>query len=796
MLSLPALAEAPEVREVRVAVEKAYAPFVFVGRDGTPQGIAIDYLRLLEREPGLRFALGTTGELAPLLAQIRDRQVDLHPALTATPERAAFLRFTAPYFSVPAVVVTRRDHLLPGPLEPSSSTRVAVGEGYAVEEFLRQRLPGLLLVRAPDDEACLRLVASGSVEAAVVDLASASYIISSTGLQGLQVGANVGFSYELAMAVRADQPELQALLDARLRHLDPRDVEHVRDTWLRLAPAETGSRAFWLGLFATLSVGLLLATGAFGVNWALRTTVRRRTHELAASEARFRALIERSSDLTLVVDPQGGITFASPAAMQLLGRTPEALLGRRLLSLVHPDDVASLAVLMEVSPGALSRLNRVELRLQRQDGTWAQLESEARNLVVVPGVRGVVLNSRDLSERNRFREQLLQSQKLESIGRLAGGVAHDFNNLLTVILTCGEELGAAAQARESVDPVLVDDLLHASRRAAELTAQLLAFARKQLVAPVVLDLDTLVRDSEKLLGRLLGEDVRVVHVACDGPGHVRCDAGLLGQLIMNLAVNARDAMPRGGTLTLAVSNVEFSPGAARPDPEMPSGSWVRLRVADTGAGMPAEVLAHCFEPFFTTKGAGRGTGLGLATVHGIVKQSGAFITVRSLAGQGTTFDVYFARAQGEPLTLVAPVSGVGARGDETVLVVEDEPRVREVAVRALTAAGYRVLEASSGEEALRVFSGEPGPVDLLVSDVVMGGMSGRELSQRLVAVRPALRVLFVSGYSDETISRHGVLDEGVSLLPKPFTPEVLRRRVREVLDRPGVVGQRGVLNAG
>jgi signal transduction histidine kinase/ActR/RegA family two-component response regulator len=384
--------------------------------------------------------------------------------------------------------------------------------------------------------------------------------------------------------------------------------------------------------------------------------------------------------------------------------------------------------------------------------------------------------------RSSLQAQLAQAQKLESVGRLAGGIAHDFNNLLTVILSYGDEARQEVKRGKAPDPESIDEILAAARRAADLTRQLLAFARKQIIAPVTLDVNEHIRNSQKLLGRVIGEDVRIVERLQADPWPVRCDPGLLGQVILNLAVNARDAMPGGGTFTVTTQNLTVSPGASVPDPAMAPGDYVRLAVEDTGTGMPPEVLQHVFEPFFTTKGPGRGTGLGLATVYGIVMQSGAHMGVRSVPGQGTTFEILFPRQAAEhaaPVQDLARVEG----GSETILVVEDDPSVRGAMVQALRSGGYHVLTATGLDEAVALAGSEPGRVHLLLTDVVMPGHGGPEVARRVVERSPGMRVLYVSGYTQDAISRHGVLAEGIDLVPKPFTADALRARVREVLDR-------------
>jgi two-component system cell cycle sensor histidine kinase/response regulator CckA len=398
-------------------------------------------------------------------------------------------------------------------------------------------------------------------------------------------------------------------------------------------------------------------------------------------------------------------------------------------------------------------------------------------------------NSRLLLESRRAYDelaetqgQLEQAQKMDAVGRLAGGVAHDFNNLLTVILGRTDIL---LHPLKPEDPMRrgIELIQRTAGRAADLTRQLLAFSRKQVLEPVVLDLAAVTTDMKDMLGRLIGEDIALLTNPTPGLGRVKADRGQIEQVIMNLAVNARDAMPQGGRLIVETANIDLDDEYVRRHVGARPGPHVMLAVSDTGTGIPHEIQSQIFEPFFTTKEQGKGTGLGLATVYGIVKQSGGYIEVDSEPGQGTTFRVYLPRLDAEP----APVDrsarpAAAAGGTETILLVEDEEGVRELARDILRASGYTVLEARNGPEALLLCERHQGPLEMLLTDVVMPRMSGRELAERLAPLRPDLSVLYMSGYTDDAVIRHGVLGAGTAFLQKPFTPAALVLRVRETLD--------------
>jgi PAS domain S-box-containing protein len=500
------------------------------------------------------------------------------------------------------------------------------------------------------------------------------------------------------------------------------------------------------------------------------------------SEERFRALVENSTEFLFLVDTSDGLVYTTPSAHRHFGWTPGDLLGQPFLHLIHPDDASAVRARFEEARRRPGVPVPVDGRLRHADGTYRTIEGVAVNRFKEPAVRAVVVNARDVTDRRVLEEQLRQVQKMEAIGRLAGGIAHDFNNLLTAILgycnLLNEDLPADSHMRSDVE-----EIRKAGDRAAALTRQLLAFSRRQMLQPQPVDVGVLVAQMEKMIKRLAGEDIEVTMRLDAGVPNVKADPSSIEQVVINLAVNARDAMPEGGRLAIATTLEVLDQSFAALHPGVIAGRYVLLAVSDTGAGMDAATRARIFEPFFTTKEQGKGSGLGLATVYGLVKQSGGYIWVDSAPGEGSVFKVYFPAIdqEAEP----AQETRSNASGSETVLLVEDEDTVRSLAAEVLRRNGYAVLEARHSLEALRLVERHQESIDLMVTDIVMSHMTGRDLAERIRAGRPSMKVLFISGYVDH-VSVQRELAAGMPFLQKPFTPEAFARKVRDVLDNVAV----------
>ncbi|HEX7597008.1 MAG TPA: PAS domain S-box protein, partial [Polyangia bacterium] len=582
--------------------------------------------------------------------------------------------------------------------------------------------------------------------------------------------------------------------------MHPEDLPRIRQEFVALLKQPTGTtvrtewrqrhkdgRYRWLEGLASNRLGV---PAVDGIVICIRDVTQRRVTDEAMrrNEERYQSLFATITDAILLSNEEERLIEVNDAACRQLGYSRAELLGLHLLDIVPEDERARFASVQQRLAQAGHLL--VEANQRRKDGTVIPVEL-AVSLIKLDGKPAFMAVSRDISERRqgeaerrRLEEQLQHAGKMESIGRLAGGVAHDFNNLLTAILGNIELISHQLRAGESIHQALAD-IRETGLSAAALTRQLLAFSRKQVIEPHLIDPNELLQRMHKMLERLIGEDIELRTVQGESVGTVRADPSLIEQAIVNLVVNARDAMPSGGVLIVETKHVILDADYQRAHPLVPPGRYAMFAVSDTGTGMTDEVKRHLFEPFFTTKPRGQGTGLGLATTYGAIRQSNGHITVYTEVGKGTTFKIYLPAMDAHSERLITPspdepYAMVG--GSETILVVEDDTRVRDLVARSLGTRGYRVMVAASGEEAMALAGQTEEKIHLLLTDVVMPRMNGRQLSEQLTKIHPEMRTLFTSGYTENIIAHHGVLDKGINFLSKPYALEALARRVRGLLD--------------
>lgn len=533
-------------------------------------------------------------------------------------------------------------------------------------------------------------------------------------------------------------------------------------------------------------VGMVLLFDIYAIYQQLM--IHRVRRQWMEREELFRLIGENAADMIAVVDSSGHRIYNSPSYQRILGFSPTELQSTTPFTQIHPDDARLVKeAATEAMKTGVGR--RIEYRMRHKDGRWINLESTASTILNAKGdVDRLIIVNREIGERKRLEEQFRQAQKMEAIGRLSGGVAHDFNNLLGLIIGYSEILQEKIDASNPLR-VSVDQILSAGKRASSLTRQLLAFSRQQVLEPKTLSLNEVVSDMHKMLRRLIGENIELTTTLDKELGKVRADQGQIEQVIMNLAVNARDAMPDGGRLNIATANVEMDEETAGsfPYPVVP-GPYVLVKVSDNGSGMDTATQQRIFEPFFTTKEKGKGTGLGLSMVYGVVKQSGGYIDVSSELGKGTTFRIHLPRTQmaAEP-EVPQSIEPMPLRGSGTILLVEDEKDLRNLTRTLLEAFGYIVIEAENGQEALQISSESPLQIDLLLTDIIMPGINGRVLAQKVHQSRPQTKVIYMSGYTGQTVGVQAVFEPGAVFLQKPFNRDALAKKVRDAFQSPVAV---------
>jgi PAS domain S-box-containing protein len=773
-------------------------PFQLRDHNGQPTGLAVDMVREAARRRGIALQWVYWNNSSE--ASLRDKKLDLWPLITITPERLKMFYISEPYLESELCLLVRADSPYRTVRDLAKAT-IGVANAPIDLWHIQHDLPEAHPHSHPTLGPVIEDVCEQKVDAALMDAYTAvSTLLNdrSCGGHGLRwisaprirsrMGVGATFAVrDAAIAIREEigNMAVEGKLATILGQWGYMSGQHLESIETLLTYRRREAR-LWsvIALFGAL---LAMAGWLTIRNTRERNRTRQAEGALREAEQRLRLMGNNLKEMVVAYDMNRELIYANPAVETMTGYPATECTATAFLSWIHPDDRPR----MQARFDSLFQGNSIEdeYRIVTRDGqvkwlaaTWGPMLDESGQQI---GVQG---SKRDITDRKRAEEALresqaryLQAQRLESIGRLAGGVAHDFNNLLTVINGYSDliyrKLGAEDPLRQQVDQVR-----HAGERAAELTQQLLAFSRKQVIQPRPLDLNSVIHDSERMFRRLLGEDVQLITRLQPGLGLVMADSSQMHQVLMNLVVNARDAMSDGGKLFIETAEVEITAQYVSKHPEALVGRAVLLTVTDSGMGMDRETQQHIFEPFYTTKGAAQGTGLGLATVYGIVKQSHGWIMLYSEIGKGTSFKIYLPRiSSGLPEQPGAATDATRLRGRETLLVVEDQEEVRAYAVSVLESYGYTVLDAPDGANALAVAEHHSGPIHLLLTDVVLPGMNGRQLADRLTVIRPEMKVLYTSGYTQDVIAHRGVLDRDVAYLPKPYSPEALAERIRSVL---------------
>jgi len=784
------------IRTIKVVMDNNYPPYSFLGGEGVLQGIVVDQWRLWQRKTGIRAEL-TGLEWAEAQRRMAAGEFDVIDTIFRNEKREKLYDFTRPYADIAVPLFFHADISgISGP-EDAVGFMVAAKAGGNVLDVLRRH--GITdIVEYPSYEKIVEAARDGRVKVFTVDRPPALYYLHKMGILHRFRETPPLYNGEFHRAVKKGNLSLLAEVQKGFDLISEQEQRQIDRKWRGLpllGPEWT--RTLLLGA----ALVCLLVLCLFFWNYGLRKAVARRTRELKISEeglrqseSRMRAVTNAAMDAIVMVDHRGMISYWNPAAESIFGYASEEVLHRDLHQLIadQRDRAAHRENLVHFSrTGQGNAVGRMlELRARHKNGHEIVIELSLSAIRVkdewhAVGIARDITERKQLeNERKKLQEQLVQSQKMEAIGTLAGGVAHDFNNMLGVILGYTE---MALARTATADPLrdCLQRVYDAARRSADITRQLLAFARKQTVMPKVLDLNKTVEGLLGMLERLIGEDVELLWQPGAAVWPVLMDSSQIDQILVNLCINARDAMAGGGRIIIRTGNVVRDEGDGSRQAGLVPGEYVLLSVSDNGCGMDQETLSHLFEPFFTTKAMGRGTGLGLATLYGIVKQNKGMVAVSSEPGQGTTFTMHFPRyrsghEEGERAEEERAMAT--AHGSETILLVEDEPSVLQLTKEMLALLGYTVLPAATPAEAIYLAREHEGTIHLLLSDVIMPEMNGRDLATHLSAFHPRMVWLFMSGYPADVIAHRGVLDTHVHFIQKPFTAGMLAAKVRAVLD--------------
>ncbi|MBF0302491.1 MAG: transporter substrate-binding domain-containing protein, partial [Desulfamplus sp.] len=789
---------------IRLAPDPEFQPIEFFDENGNYTGIGADYVRLIEQKLGIKFQIVRCKNWDEVIERAKNREVDVLGNAVKTPQREEYLLFPTPYLKIPSVIIVRNKVTANLTFEMLKGMNVVMVSGYGYVDLIRNKYPEINIELLPDLKSALRKVSFGMADAFVGDLATASFYIESEGISNLRLAGETEPPNISGFAVRSDWLELSEILEKGIALLTEEEQKEIFSRWIRLG-AEPGVTMAQLKKIILIIISIVFIIIVIFLFWnrMLQSVVRLKTEDLRKeieerkhaesalikSEAHLRALIKTIPDLVWFKDIDGiylacNLKFENFVNMEekdVIGKTDYDLVPKEMADIYRRDD--------KISMEQRTIFIREE-QLTYHDGHTEIVETIKTPFYGSDGhVIGVLGIARDITERKKaeeerqkLQEQLFQARKMDAIGHLAGGVAHDFNNMLSIII------GRTELARLSIsvsDPLYnsLFEIESVAKRSADLTNQLLAFARKQTIAPQVINLNNSIEEMLNMLRRLIGEDIEFVWRPFSELFLVKMDTAQLDQVFANLIINARDAIINGGgKIIIETNNVIVDNSYCELNSCSIPGEYVVMAVSDNGCGMDKKTLDNIFEPFFTTKELGKGTGLGLATIYGIVKQNGGFINVYSELGSGTTFRIYLPRIYDEEnqreLASYEIVDKEAMGGTETILLVEDESAILEVSQVMLEMLGYNVIAADRPDEAIRLANDYKGEIDLLITDVIMPEMNGQEVANKLRSIFPDIKLMFMSGYTANVISHHGVLDSGVNFIQKPFSMKELAEKVR------------------
>ena len=790
--------------ELTVAPDPHYPPVEFFDENDVFRGISADYLALIQEKLDTEFKIVRLDNFQDILDKARSREIDIILSAIDTEGRRSYLDFTTPYIEIPNVIVVRQDdtrHLSVSDLEDMAG--IVYQAGYTIGDILREEHGIIHALPTTDPARALRDLSTGRINAMVGNIGVISHYVRRENITNLRVAGDCNYDDVISIASRNDMPVLNDIIEKTLGQITARERNQISERWIQMEmPGFRIDKRFWIA--AGGAVGLLLAmTGLFYLwNRSLKRQVSAKTMELQKSEEKYRIIAENTADVISILDLDLKFVYVSPAITRMTGYTVEEAMDNPVETILAPESLSKVVEIFEAESRLEStgqadphRSRTVELEHYTKNGRsiWVEVvfsflrDENGRPTGILTVGRDVTAHKEADMEREHLEEQLRHAQKMEAVGQLAGGVAHDFNNMLSVIN------GYAEMTLESIPPddplhAQVREIMKAGLRSADLVRQLLAFARKQTIAPIPLNLNKTIEGMLSMLRRLIGEDIDLLWIPGENLASVKMDPSQVDQMLANLVVNARDSNENGGKITIETQNVRFDSQYCRLHPGFMEGDFVMMAVSDDGCGMDEETRRRLFEPFFTTKPQGKGTGLGMPMVYGIVKQNKGFINIYSEVGTGTTIKLYLPRLDEKEKDTEVPKHpephDTPASGGETILLVEDNAQLMELAAAMLEQLGYKVLSAATPTGAIRVAGNHAGSIDILMTDVVMPEMNGKILMQHIRILRPGIRCLFMSGYTENVIAHHGVVDEDVFFLQKPFSREALADRLREVMQDP------------